>query len=115
MILFAATGQAEEYAGRGDLSPAHARHYRDWAARFHRDAQGIGTIEGDLFHLWHGDLEKRRYFARGEILSSAGYDPATDIALSPEGCWRWNSDKPEMHRRVREYFEQLDEDGKLPG
>ena len=113
MILFAATGQAEEFAARGDLTPAHACHYRDWASRFRRDARGIGYIDGDLFHLWHGALEKRRYFARGEILSSADYNPATDIALSPEGCWRWNTHKLEMHRRVREYFEQLDEDGKL--
>ena len=110
LILFATTGQAEEFIGRGDLCPAQASHYRDWASRWRRDAQRIGCIEGDLFHLWHGAIEKRRYFARGEILSSAGYDPATDIVLSPEGCWRWNSDKPELHRRVREFFEELDED-----
>ena len=57
------------------------------------------------------DLAKRRYFARGEILRSAGYDPATDVALSSEGCWLWNSPKTEMHQRVRAYFEQRDEDG----
>ena len=48
------------------------------------------------------------------ILKSAAYDPATDIALSAEGCWRWNSPKPGMHRRVREYFNGLDEDEELP-
>jgi hypothetical protein len=111
MILFAVTGQAEEFLARGNISAAHAGHYRDWLLRFRGDAKGIGCIEGDLYHLWHGDLEKRRYFVRGEILSSAGYDPATDIVLSPDGCWRWNSLKVNMHRRVREYFEEREEDG----
>lgn len=114
LLLFAATGQAEEYIGRGDLPPALAAHYRTWASRFHRDADGIGYTEGGVYHLWHGSLEKRRYFERGEILRSENFDPTRDIARSADGCWRWRSDKPDLHRRVREYFASLDEDGAEP-
>jgi hypothetical protein len=111
LVAHAVTGQVEEVIVLDGMTPSHADDYRQWAARFCQAVNGIGYIEGDLFHLWHGDLERRRYRTRLRILSSCGYDPATDIALDTEGCWRWNSSKPELHRMVREYFEQRDEDG----
>jgi len=111
LIAFAATGQEEEVIARDSMAPGHAADYREWASKFRRSVQRIGYIEGDIFHLWHGDLERRQYTARYRVLGSAGYDPASDIALDAEKCWRWNSPKPDMHRKVREYFEQRDEDG----
>jgi hypothetical protein len=36
-----------------------------WSRRFCTYTQGkISYVEGDVFHLWHGDLEKREYFNR---------------------------------------------------
>ncbi len=111
LIAFAVTGQAEEVIARDVMGPAHAADYRAWAAAFRRDASAIGYLEGDIFHLWHGDLARRMYSSRYRILSSFGYDPSSDIAIDPQGCWRWNSPKYEMHRQVRDYFWQRDEDG----
>jgi hypothetical protein len=111
LLAHAVTGQVQEVIVQDGMGPGHAGDYRQWADRFCRAVNGLGYIEGDIFHLWHGDRERRRYSGRLQILSSCGYDPATDIALDVEGCWRWNSAKPEMHRLVREYFEQRDEDG----
>jgi hypothetical protein len=111
LLAHAAAGQAEELIAHDGLAPGHADDYRRWASRFLRAASRIGCVEGDIFHLWHGDLELRRYGVRQRILSSFGYDPAIDIALDTEGCWRWNSPKPELHRLVQEYFVQRDEDG----
>jgi hypothetical protein len=111
LLAHAVTGQAEELISQDRMTPAHADDYRRWTAQFCRDVKAIGYIEGDIFHLWHGDLERRLYRERLRILSSCEYDPAADIALDAERCWRWKSPKPEMHRRIREYFEQRDEDG----
>ena len=37
----------------------------DWSKRFYAEAQGkIAYTKGDLFHLWHGDIEKRQYLKR---------------------------------------------------
>ena len=112
LLVHAVTGQAGEVILHDGMAPGHASDYRSWASRFRQAVNRIGYIEGDIFHLWHGDLERRRYAVRQRVLSSFGYDPATDIALDTEGCWRWNSPKPELHRMVREYFEQRDEDGR---
>ncbi len=39
------------------------------------------------------------------------FDPKADIALDHNGCWEWSSDKPELHRRVKQYFASRKEDG----
>lgn len=87
-------------------------HYRAWGEPFSGAVQGkVGYIEGRAYHLWHGALEDRRYHERHEGLRRHGFDPATDIVLDVSGCWRWSSDKPDMHAYVRTYFESRDEDG----
>ena len=33
-----------------------------WSHQFYRVTQGkIGYVKGDLYHLWHGDINKRQY------------------------------------------------------
>jgi hypothetical protein len=87
-------------------------HYRAWAQPLFSAVQGnVGSIEGRAYHLWHGALEDRRYHERHEGLRPYGFDPSADIAPDADGCWRWSSNKPEMHAYVRAYFEARDEDG----
>ncbi|KAF2511510.1 hypothetical protein EYY60_08760 [Flavobacterium zhairuonense] len=41
-----------------------------WSFSFHKITEGkIGFVEGDLYHIWHGDLEKRQYKRRLEYSS----------------------------------------------
>jgi hypothetical protein len=44
-------------------------------------------------------------------MQAFAFDPSNDIALDPDGCWRWNSDKKPLHTFVRGYFESRNEDG----
>jgi len=70
----------------------------------------VGFVEGDLVHLWHGEVEHRRYHERWSEFGRFQFDPFRDIALDPNGVWRWNSDKREMHEYVRAYFASRMED-----
>jgi hypothetical protein len=82
-----------------------------WTDKFHSDvASDVAFTPGSVLHLWHGSLLNRSYVERCEILREFDFDPATDITLNDEGCWEWSSDKPELHRRVREYFASRKED-----
>jgi hypothetical protein len=111
LLAFAVTRQWDEAITFDDMSPAHAADYRQWALPFHEATLGeMGYIGGDIFHLWHGDLRRRKYRERVEALNESSYDPAADIALDTEGCWRWNSPKHEMHQKVHEYFVSRSED-----
>ena len=84
-----------------------------WAEKFHRIVQGrIGMVPGDIYHLWHGELLDRQYLPRHAILTQHDFNPYQDIAIDEHGCWRWNSNKPELHQAVRAYFQGRQEDGR---
>jgi hypothetical protein len=83
-----------------------------WSDRFHARIRGSVThVAGEAVHMWHGSIGQRGYGERYRILKEADFDPHTDIALYAGGCWRWNSPKPDLHRRVQEYFVSRKEDG----
>lgn len=86
--------------------------YMDWAGPFHRAVGGaVSFIDGDVFHLWHGAIDDRKTRQRHEGLQPFGFDPHEDIAIAATGCWQWATDKPQLHRYVRDYFAARKEDG----
>ena len=111
-ILCAALGKFD-YGERAALMNARrAEHYLAWARPYFETVRGqVGFIEGRLFHLWHGDIKDRQYEKRHRGLEEFGFDPFTDIALDHDGCWRWSSDKTQLHAFVKRYFESRHEDG----
>lgn len=111
LMSSAATRQTEEQIAHLGFPPGLAADYRTWATEFQLDFGQPGFVEGDLFHLWHGDLRDRSYTERHRILAQQEFDPATDIALDESGSWRWHSAKPELHETVRRYFADRREDG----
>lgn len=43
----------------------------DWSQKFYKLINGkIGYVKGDLFHIWHGDIEKRQYLKRIQDFTS---------------------------------------------
>jgi len=37
----------------------------EWSKQFHSVVRGkIGYVKGDLYHIWHGDIDKRQYLKR---------------------------------------------------
>jgi hypothetical protein len=86
-------------------------HLLAWARPFAAGVnKAIGYVDGDAYHMWHGDVANRGYGSRYRILADFGFDPARDIAVD-RGCWRWASDKPQLHREVSNYFRGRNEDG----
>jgi hypothetical protein len=77
----------------------------DWAKRFYSDVKGsVYYVKGLVLHLWHGSSSNRRYTERLTILKEANFNPHRDISLDSNHCWRWSSEKPELHRQVKQYF-----------
>jgi hypothetical protein len=62
-------------------------------------------------HLWHGDMEHRRYVLRNQELAAFGFDPAKDLRISATGAWEWNSKKPDLHQWALQYYPSRKEDG----
>ncbi|MDX1412704.1 MAG: hypothetical protein R3293_00850 [Candidatus Promineifilaceae bacterium] len=76
-----------------------------WGRPLYEDINGsVFFVPGRVLHLWHGGIAGRSYLERLQILKENDYDPLRDIELDEAGCWRWSSDKPDLHRRARAYF-----------
>lgn len=94
------------------LQALHRDHYLAWAQPFHQAVDSNVTfLDGDIFHLWHGKTVDRRYRARNEEFMRFQFNPFTDVMADRDGAWRWNSNRPDMHDYVRNYFTLRREDG----
>ena len=110
-ILCAALGKLEYGARALRMNPKRIEHYNLWAQPFFAALRGhVGNIQGRVFHLWHGEISNRQYATRHQRLEEYDFDPFTDIARDPSGCWSWNSDKNALHDSVKAYFESRYED-----
>ncbi|MGH7787229.1 MAG: hypothetical protein ACRERC_10215 [Candidatus Binatia bacterium] len=111
-LACAAVGQFDGLRATWGANEAQSVHFAAWARPFHAAVRGnVAWVDGAIFHLWHGHRDDRRYVERYEKFRVYEFDPSRDIALDHGGCWRWNSDKPDMHRYVSDYFHARREDG----
>lgn len=109
---YAAFGLHEQAPASFQFNEPMRRYYLNWAEPFYRAVQGRwGYLPGPLAHLWHGDLVRRGYRRRYQLLARFDFDPFEDIALDEHGIWRWNSAKPELHQAVHDFFASRQEDG----
>jgi hypothetical protein len=107
----AAYGRPEGTVRVQQWDQRQADHYLAWAGPLGDEVDGsIGSIEGTVRHLWHGGFANRSYRNRYAALKPFDFDPHTDIALTSDGVWRWASEKPELHRHMRDYFANRRED-----
>jgi len=90
----------------------HRAHFSDWCRRTYKNVRAsVGCVAGTLLHLWHGDVDNRRYVTRNKELAALGFDPGHDIKIDDAGCWKWASEKPTLHRWARRYYARRKEDG----
>jgi hypothetical protein len=111
-MLSAALDRTEPIIEFHGMNRHQVRRYRRWAEPFFESVQGrVGALEGDIYHLWHGEMEHRYTQQRHLGLAPFDFDPDHDIAPGAQGAWRWNSDKPGLHAYLRDYFALRREDG----
>ena len=90
------------------MSQPHQSHFSDWAKPFANSVKGrISYIEGDVVHLFHGDVGARHYPERRVGFEKFQFDPQQDLAFTQDGAWRWQNDKLGMQAYVREQLWRL--------
>lgn len=92
------------------------RHFLKWAYPFYLDVLGkVGFVSGEVLHLWHGEIENRKYTQRHQELRELGFDPFNDLQHSNNGTWVWGSHSNYLFQEWAEnYFCQRQEDGMEP-
>lgn len=72
---------------------------------------GVGYIEADVCHLWHGEDQHRQYITRYNNFLALGYEPALHLNNSGPS-FKWTDAAPtEMKKYLRDYFIYRREDG----
>jgi hypothetical protein len=91
---------------------AHRRHFSDWCRLMYRSVRArVGCVSGTLLHLWHGDIDNRRYVARNRELAGLGFDPHRDLRTNRSGCWEWARERPTLQKWAERYYAGRKEDG----
>jgi hypothetical protein len=91
----------------------HRAAYLMWSARARAvlGRSGPASVEGRVFHLWHGRIEDRQYGARHAVLRRHGFDPARDLRLAANGTWAWREPEGPLAGDLRTFFRNRREDG----
>jgi len=93
------------------LTPQLHSAFERWAKPFFEDVRGnVSFLPTTVIQLSHGQVERRKYDERKNILARHNFDPARDIEPDSRGIWQWSSAKTALHAEVAAYFEQREED-----
>jgi hypothetical protein len=84
---------------------AATEHYFNWAFPVYEETKGhIGYTHDVVFHMWHGDINNRDYLSWTNNLQTNRFNPNEDLLLGENGCWNWNSEKPKLHKALKDMF-----------
>lgn len=90
-------------------------HFKAWGDKFYSHVQGsLGTVPGQIEHLWHGSKADRRYFLRMHEITDLGFNPYSDIMVLEGKPLEWSpeaSDKLGLKDYFSNYFLSRNEDG----
>lgn len=110
--VHAAAGSADQVVRRHGLSSGHRGLFIPRANALAAEVAGrVDFVPGTLFHLWHGELEDRRYRSRHDLLSEHDFDPARFLRRAASGAWAWADVPATLPLAIRGYFEARHEDG----
>lgn len=89
------------------FTPKMREHMMNWCSQLPN--LKYDYIPQSIYHLYHGSLKNRGYMDRHDILIDNDFDPTTDIRYE-NNVLEWNTDKQDLHDRIRKYFYDRKED-----
>ena len=86
-------------------------HFTSWAKSIYPLIRAKMTfVEGSVLHLWHGEIENRKYTDRNKLLENIGYCPTKDLKLGKNQCWEWRRTSFLIENDMKDYFFSRKED-----
>lgn len=87
------------------LSSHHKTDIKNWAAKLIHNKYKCSFLKEEIFHLWHGELEKRMYEKRYHILNNHNYNPKVHVALNSNKTWSWSSTPANLKEDIYKYMQ----------
>ncbi len=87
----------------------------DWSKKFSQITENkLGFVEGELWHLWHGDLQNRQYLKRTQQFSKVSFNPHEDLVKNKDGLHEIPKEREDVQNWMNDYFESRREDDQIP-
>ena len=85
----------------------------DWSLKFSEATQNkLGFTEGEVWHLWHGELENRQYLQRTQDFSKLDFDADEDLLINDDDLYEFPDNRKDAVIWMNNYFESRREDEK---
>jgi hypothetical protein len=111
MLFFSALNNKPDFAiWRFNLNSVFAEHYARWATHIPKPSVGnFGCIDGEIWHLWHGELVNRHRTSRWNLVKD--FNPFLDIKLSDNEVWEFTEEGRRLEAGIKSFFISRQEDG----
>ena len=106
-----ANSKVFEYMQNLKIAEPFLKYLVEYVSKF-KDAT-VSYVNGTILHYYHGDVRKRKYVERQQILAHVKYDPAVHITYDAQGVLMINADAAHakmLIKNIMHYFESRRED-----
>lgn len=106
-LIFAISlhGHLEELFLYRSFSTPHKEDIKKWFNKFTKKKYKSTFLHEKAYHLYHGDLIKRGYSLRYEILNSHEFDPLLHVKMNSKKTWSWNAGANNLANEINQYME----------
>lgn len=93
---------------RNDLHRNYKKQVMQWYERCRTHIRrNVGTVEGVIFHNWHGRKTQRGYNAKHELLSKFGFDPMRHLKRDAQGLYQLHDDRSTAFVQIRDMMRRI--------
>jgi hypothetical protein len=93
---------------RNDLHPNYKMLAESWFQSCERYIRhNVGSIDGSIFHFWHGPKELRGYNRKHALLAQIGFDPVRHLKRDSQGLWQLNDLGEDSHIKMRDIMREV--------
>lgn len=93
---------------RNDLHRNYKKIVDQWYQRCRTHIRrNVGTMDGVIFHNWHGKKTQRGYNTKHSLLSRFGFDPMRHLKRDSQGLWQLHDDRSTAFVQIRDMMRRI--------
>jgi hypothetical protein len=93
---------------RNDLHHNYKKIVNQWYQRCRTHIRmNVGTVEGAVFHNWHGKKSQRGYNNKHSLLAKYGFDPLRHLKKDAHGLYQLHDDRSTAFVQIRDAMRRV--------
>jgi len=93
---------------RNDLHRNYQKMCMQWYQRCRTHVrQNVGSMDGAIFHHWHGRKTGRGYNSKHSLLAQYGFDPLRHLKRDSQGLYQLHDDRSDAFVKIRDAMRRI--------